>query len=240
MNKLAVFVEGQTEQLFVSRFVKELAGHHKVAIETWKAVGGGRRPPRRFIQLSASATEGKQYSVLIYDSGTDSRVTSDIRDQYQGLVRGGYSLVLGLRDVHPQPRAQIPAMRRSIERVLPKGKVRADVVLAIMEIEAWFIAEDTHFARMDAGITAEKVKDVIGADMRTLDVEALEQPSEILDRIYKVVGRAYRKRRKRISNLLDVLDYARLYLAIPERVGALRRFRDHLDSFLSPEAVEGA
>jgi hypothetical protein len=236
MNKLAVFVEGQTEQLFVQRLVLEVAGHHNVAMEMRKASGGGRSGlPRRLVLLEASDARGKQFFVLIVDSATDNRVASDIRDQYESLVREGYSRVLGVRDVYPQPRSEIPLIRHAVDRVLPKGSVTVDIVLVIMEIEAWFLAEYTHFKRLHTGITLEKVNNAIGGDAQTLDVENIAHPSKTLNTVYQVVGRVYRKKKDQVSDTVDALDYVRLYVELPERVGALKCLCDHLDLFLSSE-----
>jgi hypothetical protein len=40
MKKLAVFVEGQTELLFIERLLEEAAGKNNIAIEKRQAFGG--------------------------------------------------------------------------------------------------------------------------------------------------------------------------------------------------------
>ncbi len=233
MHKLAIFVEGQTEQIFMARFVKEVANENQVEIVTYKADGGSRKRPRRLRRLAGSTKDGKLYYVQIVDSAADNRVLSDMRDQYQGLVREGFSLVLGLRDVYPQSRDEIPAVRKGIGRFLPKGQVPAHLILAIMEIEAWFIAEHTHFAKLHPGISIENANKAIGADVQTMDVETIDHPAATLDKVYKTVGRAYRKQRKRVSKIVDALDFDRLYLELADRVSALKLLCQHLDWFLS-------
>lgn len=234
MNKLAIFVEGQTEQLFVQRLVQEVAGRRNVATETRKASGGGRSGlPRRYTQLELSDARDKQFFVLIVDSATDDRVASDIRDQYESLVRTGYSRVLGLRDVYPQSHNEIPLIQRALGRVLPRGSIPVDIVLAIMEIEAWFLAEYTHFERFDSRLTLEKVNEVFGDDVRTLDVENIAHPSDTLNTVYQLVGRVYRKKKDQVSDTVDALDYVHLYVELPIRVSALKCLCDHLDLFLS-------
>ncbi|MCH7702079.1 MAG: DUF4276 family protein [Planctomycetes bacterium] len=238
MIKLAVFVEGQTEQLFVQRLVQEVAGHHNVEIELAKASHGGKSGlPRRFLLLQPPKPLGKQFFVLIVDSATDSRVASDIRDQYGSLVSAGYSLVLGLRDVYPELRSEIPRIRRAIDGVLPKGSVSVNVVLAIMEVEAWFLAEHTHFARLYPGLTLEMANNAIGDDLQTLDVEDIAHPTETLNTIYQLVGRAYRKKKDQVSDIVKVLDYDHLYVELRNGITAFSSLCDHLDSFLSSETA---
>ncbi len=143
--------------------------------------------------------------------------------------------MLGLRDVYPQSRSEIPLIRRAVDRVLPKGSVAVDIVLAIMEIEAWFLAEYTHFELLYTGITLEKVNIAIGDDAQTLDVENIAHPSETLNTVYKLVGRGYRKKKDQVSDIVDAIDYDRLYVELPERVSALKCLCAHLDLFLSSE-----
>ena len=47
MKKLAVFVEGQTEQLFVERLLEEAAGKKQICIEKRQAFGGRPTVRRR-------------------------------------------------------------------------------------------------------------------------------------------------------------------------------------------------
>ena len=43
MRKLAFFVEGQTEAVFIERLVEEIAGEDRVIVERRKASGGRKR-----------------------------------------------------------------------------------------------------------------------------------------------------------------------------------------------------
>jgi len=80
MKKLAIFVEGQTEQLFVERLLVEIAGSNYVSIESYAAHGGGKSgQPRRLKLLTARKTFGtEKYYITLVNSGTDGRVASDI------------------------------------------------------------------------------------------------------------------------------------------------------------------
>lgn len=84
MNKLAIFVEGQTEQAFVRKLLEEIAGTKNLLIEE-RAARGGRKDKRRMRRLDAiDADSGKKYFVMIVDCGSDERVKSDIVERYDG------------------------------------------------------------------------------------------------------------------------------------------------------------
>ena len=108
MNKLAVFVEGQTEQLFVEKLLQAIAGEKSITIEKRKAAGGGASAKRhcRFVEVSAARGD-EQYYAMIVDCGTDSKVKSDIRERYERLTDSGFSTIIGIRDVYPIEREQI-------------------------------------------------------------------------------------------------------------------------------------
>src|SRR5947208_2376792 len=107
MDKLAVFVEGQTEQIFVERLLYSVAGARNVHIDTVQAYGG-RMLPRTFVEVQAHRPDpAKRYYAIIYDCMGDSRVLSDVREHYDSLVAQGFSDIIALRDVFPRPAAEI-------------------------------------------------------------------------------------------------------------------------------------
>src|SRR4028119_235221 len=100
-KKIACFVEGQTEQIFVERLFQEIAGYKKISLETYKFQGG---KANRIIQpLKLSTIKNAPFFVLLYDCGNDAHVVSDIRKQHQSLIKNGYEKILGLRDLYPIP-----------------------------------------------------------------------------------------------------------------------------------------
>lgn len=232
MKRLAVFVEGKTEVLFVEKLLTELAGEKRIAIESWGAVAVSKGRLRFRVLRIPGDVAGQEFFVVIYDCGNDETVASTIRDQYESLVKGGHELVLGLRDVYPRPHDDIPKLEREIPRYLPTGPVPVRIMLAVMEIEAWFLAETSHFARIHESLTLQRIKDELGIDLVTEDVEQREHPSEDLNRIYELAGGRYTKKGSDVQIVRDMLDYGELYLTVRHRVKHLDKFITALDSFL--------
>ena len=76
-KKIAYFVEGQTEQIFVEKLFQEIAGYKKISIETYRFQGG---KTNRIIQpLKPSIVKDAPFFVLLYNCDCDSQVVSDIR-----------------------------------------------------------------------------------------------------------------------------------------------------------------
>lgn len=233
-RKLAVFVEGQTEQIFIERLITEIASAREVTFVRLQATGGRPPTPRQFIALSGHNQQhpATRYYVQIVDSHTDNRVVSDIRDTQASLARAGFDAVLGIRDVYPVPRASIPTMRAATAAALSGAALPVDLVLAVMEVEAWFLGEHNHFARIGAGIPIADIMSYLGFDPSTQNMEGRAHPAEDLHEAYKLVGCAYHKTAAHIQRTVGALDYAHLYLDLPARMPSLRELIDALDRFL--------
>jgi hypothetical protein len=233
MEKMAIFVEGQTEQKFAESLVYQVAGERRVHIDTVQAYGGST-VPRTFVAVTASRpAPEKQYYVIIYDSSNDSRVLSDIRDHYANLVSQGFREIVGIRDVYPQPPADIPGIRRAFASLVPSGPVSPILVLTLMEIEAWFIAEHNHFPRLHTALSLPAVTAAIGYDPQTHDVQLIPHPADDLKKAYMLAGLGYNKSARHVQRTVANLDYAHIYLHLPARLPGLKVLAECLDRFLT-------
>src|SRR4028118_730381 len=233
-KKIACFVEGQTEQIFVERLFKEIAGYKKIHIDTYQFQGGKANRISQPIKLST--IKDAPFFVLLYDSGNDAHVVSDLRKQHQSLIKNGYEKILGLRDLYPIPlgkKEEIETGIRGFLKPLQKTGVPISVILAVMEIEAWFLAEWNYLAKIDNRLTCDFILQKCGLDLRNMvDIEQIAHPSEDLDKIYRLVSRKYDKSEKTSQEIINNLDYERLYVHLVNSVKKLKRFIDEINSFL--------
>ncbi len=233
MKRLAIYVEGQTEQIFVSKFLKEIAGEKNIIIEEQKGKYGEKKE-RKFITISGKSQITDQgYYVLIRDSGHYERVKTDIREQCTFLAKSNYKKILGLRDVYPFKSNDIPKLLKHIRHGIPNNIIPIKVILAIMEIEAWFIAEKSHFQRIHPLLTEKTVINFLGFDPSSNDVETLPHPFEDLNSIYRLAGLSYTKKKTSVERTTDALDYGEIYLTLKYDVNSLGRFISEIDEFLN-------
>lgn len=232
MKKMAIFVEGQTEQQFVESLIYAIAGRQRVHVDSSKG-RGGKLFPRHFIEINASRPDPeKLYYVAIYDSACDSRVLSDIRDRYESLQAQEYSEIIGLRDLYPLSRMDECEVRDNFSALTPSGIVPVTLSLAIMEIEAWFIAESSHFWRVNSSLTHQVVCDTLGYDPSKYDVRDIDVPSQHIQRVYSVAGIGYNKSRRHVERTVQSLDYAITYLELTRRIPDLDTLVSCIDRFL--------
>lgn len=207
MTRIAIFVEGHTELIFMDRLVQEFAQEAGLAVEHAQASGGAKRARRWKIYKQVTPGAHHKFYVLIVNCTGDSKVKSDILDRYQGLVKAGYSLILGLRDVYGQFRYEdLPRLRSTLSFGLPRKPVKIELFLSVMEIEAWFLAEHTHFQRLNPKLSVQLIRDTFSFDPAHDNLELRAHPSEDLDRIYKLGGFSYAKKLNSLQRTVELLD----------------------------------
>ncbi len=235
-HKLAVFVEGQTERIFVTKLVEQVAGAQNVKIVTFQAHGGGKRSgvQRTLVRLTAHRNEpDTKYYVQIVDCTNDEKVASDINENYDGLVRQQFRAIVGLRDVYPYPRADIPKLQKSMSYGQKTKPVVVENVLAVMEVEAWFLAEHNHLAKIGTGIAPATVAARLGFDPSSDNMEHRDHPAVDLREVYKLGGSDYQKNDAEVQDTVNTLDYEHLYCTLPRRMASLKQLIDTLDQFFA-------
>ena len=238
MRKFAFFVEGQTEADFVRQYLKEITSK-KGLITIYEGVGG-KKGPRVFTQTYQEGKEGKDYQIDIYVSAADNRVNSDIRDNLSSLGRSGFELVIGLRDLRGKKNdqtdytpADLPAIERVSQAIFSRSTPPVKPVIAVMEIETWFMAETNHYQNIDPSLTSEIITAnvaSIGVNPYTDDLTLVAQPAETLDMIYQLAGKNYGKSAASRQRTIDAIDYANLYINVPARLAKFEEFAKIVDS----------
>lgn len=233
MNKLAIFVEGQTEQMFVARLLKEVAGRNQIIINKEKIYGKSYSRASIY-QISGSIqSSGYEYYVNIIDCGGHERVKTVIRDNYDGLVNSEFQAIIGIRDVYPEfVFSEIPKLRNGLGENLKADPIHVVFVLCVMEIEAWFIAQHSHFLNIDNQLTIPQIKDKVGYDPSVDDVQRRKHPSQDLKRIYSLRGIEYKKNKKKVQKTINALDFGSIYLELGQKFKDLRILNDSIDQFL--------
>jgi hypothetical protein len=217
MKKIALFVEGQTEQIFAAELVKHIFGRREISVE--KIQFSGKMGARKITIIHTTKSKFEtSYYFRIYDchgGGEISTVKSDIIEQLESLKREGFSGIIGIRDVYPL--TDIEKLKKMLNFGIPKSNIPVHIVLAIQEVESWFLAEDKHYERITPELNVGIANSICKIDIQKESTETIAHPAETLNEIYKVAGRAYRKRKIHIERTVEALDYNNLYLNVRAR-----------------------
>jgi len=226
-RKFAVFVEGLTEQEFTIRLLTELASNYHIEFKLYKQ----HRGQLTYSELRSIMENGSpSVQVLIVNCCNDEQVKSQIIDQYASLTSAGYNLIVGLRDVYPLTHSDINKLTEHLFTGMPNSNIPVHLHLAILEIEAWFIEEHSHFSRVDESITTAQLASH-GVTPECLASD-LTHPAETLDLIYRSVGKRYNKKLSQIKRTIDALSYEELYINTRHKAPSLDGFIKSLEEGL--------
>ncbi len=209
IKRIAFFVEGQTEQIFLNRLVKEILGAQYTNI-ILKQQRGGTNAPKVEIVRNRSISIRPKYEVLISDCGSDNKVKSELIDNLSNMQEKGYSMLIGLRDLYPLPLSDYEKLKKGLEYLpayLKKDGNRFEFIVAVQEIETWFIAETHHFLKVDRKLTPRLIKEGIGYNPEAIDTQTIRHPAKDLNYIYSLVGKTYNKRHWQVNKLVNRLDF---------------------------------
>jgi hypothetical protein len=228
VKKGAFFVEGQTELIFVRRLLEEIAGARRIAFHE------ERLHAKSYTVLSSDVIADQSYFVLIVDCCSDGAVASAIIERHANLGVAAYDLILGLRDLYPFSIADLAALKAGLASVLPATAPTTHVTVAIAEVEAWFMQENTHFIRINRACTRPAIQAATGHDIDLDLAESLPHPAETLNLAYRVGNRSYSKKKKCVRRTVRVLDYDHLYLDRRAMLRSFDEFATQIERFLTP------
>ena len=230
MRRLAVFVEGYSELLFINRLIEEIAGVKNVLIEHCIIRGGTKVPRYSNITLRSQDTTAKKFYVLIVDCGGDNLVKSRIIEEHTNLTNAGYIHIIGMRDIRPQfRRSDMARLEQGLRSHIKTSLAPVTFVLGVMEFEAWLLAEWTHFSRVDPSLTVDKIHSALGIDIANDDLSSRPSPADDLRACYQLVEKPYEKGS---SFTCEILDYAEIYLNLPKRFSHAKVLIDQIEAFL--------
>lgn len=237
MKRIAFFVEGQTEQIFVNKLLTEIAERNSIKIELFQ-LRGGTSVPKLKIPVpqnpSYTAPSTPSYEAWIFDCGSDEKVKSDILDNISNLSTSGFSEVIGIRDLFPIAISELTILETRLNAIphsfpLP---IPYTIVVAVSEIEAWFLSECKHFQCIDSRLTNTFIKSKMKFDPCVDDMTLRQQPSKDLNNIYQLVGQTYNKRKNNVERTVECLDYTDIYVNLKSKITQLDRLISKIDNFL--------
>jgi hypothetical protein len=222
LKKIAFFVEGYTEQIFVEKLLIAIFAEKDIAIDVNRMKGGKNIPISITNIKSSKITVDTKYFVLIYNCGGDSNIKSYILERRNDLLNAGYVKIIGLRDIYPDfTRSEIHQLKYGLNYRLPQKDIKIEFIISIMEIESWFLAEHTHYPKIHPELTVASIKDKVGIDFSDFNTELLDTPATMLNDIYQIEGESYDKSAQSITRTINSLNYEDLYFETRKRINCL-------------------
>ena len=233
--KIAVFVEGLTEDIFIEALLENYFSTGKIEISRVKHQGHTKAIYYRSLEQQGQYGE---HFCLIVNVGSDEAVLSKLREEYQNMRKKGYSAFFGLRDLKSEQYDRFGEdFIRKTQEIVDGFGVEDNVYFhfAKMEIEAWLLAAPGFLTRVNPSLTIEYVQSISGIDLDVTDPEiSIENPAAMIGRIFRAVGLRYRKRKSEIHGIVSKVNWDELCLDAREqgKVSYFFRFLDDLDAVI--------
>jgi len=222
VKKVAVFVEGQSEQVFVKYLLHLLFGYENISFECFRLVADSMHiVPYKY------SGYGPTCHFLLIDVGGDERVLSVIKERERSLYGRGFSRIIALRDMYGEtyrrrsPRtiseelnaAFIKGAEETIATFSAPDKI--GLHFSIMEFEAWLLGVHSALTRSFPSLTTETIQMQLGIDLACVDPQTeFYHPSSVLKSLLAFVGINYRKKQSDIEGLCSRLSLSDIEEAV--------------------------
>jgi hypothetical protein len=239
MSKIAIFVEGQTELIFVREYLLKIFDF-QISIDCYSQFTESKFYPTEY---AYAAYEPLHYFEII-NTGNDNAVLSRILHRENLLWNAGFNKIIGLRDMYSRAYREESTGRdidasinalfvAGARETIQKKATRPDDIhflFAIMEVEAWILALDSCFQHVHELLNSNYIAEKIGIDLSVIDPEAtFFHPANIIEEIYSLVGLQYKKSKGDIYAIMNGIqkeDFEFLYES--DKCASFNSFSDAL------------
>lgn len=236
--KYAVYVEGKAEMLFIADILQKYSGYNPdvIGFRCINLISDSLE----YIPYPSQGDESANKFYQIVNVNNDSRVISELRQDIPNLVRQGFQIIIGLKDVYG---ASYDAVRGSeqvidIEQISYLHKIQStalnvpegvDVRLhfAIMEYETWMLSLIENFVSSAGGDLAD-ILSSLGIDVEDDFELNVFHPAKVVEKVFGTIGKKYGKHEADQYSFLSTLivqDYEKL-----RHSGKCSSFKKLLDS----------
>lgn len=213
MGKIAVFVEGQAELIFVREYVQRITDYTNIYGECYTLETDHNAVPTEY----KFGSENADRQVNIYNVQGDGRVLSAMNRREQNLLASGFDKIIGLRDMYSEQYIEANGGRtinhelnqRFIEgmndQIGPKPHYR--FIFAIMEIEAWLLGIDNFHLKLNKNLTIENLETEFGFNIADIDPEThIFHPANTLSKLNELAGLGkYTKHHDQVNGFVGCL-----------------------------------
>lgn len=214
MRRVCVFLEGQTELIFVREFLCKWYEYSDVKITCLQLRGNAFQSVEYDFGDENCANQFQLISV-----GNDNKVLSTLINRAGRLVETGYDLVVGLRDMYGEKYREkaegkvkeylneefISIAYEELKNSIPEPILnQVSVCFAIMEIETWILSMYPAIKRYYPMLSEMDLYDV-GIPIEE-SMETIFHPAFNLSSLMQKCGKSYDKHKGEVNALMSVFD----------------------------------
>ncbi len=215
MKRIAIFTEGQTEQIFVRELIRRYVDASKMRLRCMELLKH---------KLSDAPFEHKcpdpEIDFLIIDAHGDEGVISAIKERAGKFIeKEGYEKIIGLRDMYCDRYCELSGglisenvtntIIEDYESTINDMKYgdRIKLFFAIMETEAWFLGMYNLFQKINKILTVEHIINELELDLKESDPQKeYFKPHVQLASVLGLCGMEYKKKKDEIEAIASNMD----------------------------------
>jgi hypothetical protein len=239
MRKIAIFAEGQSEQIFVRHFLALTLGWEKISFNCFRL-----RANRMLRARFDYPNEHAEFHFMIVNVANDERVLSFIKDTEVTLLQKGYEKIIGLRDMYSEEykkrspgrinqnvtRVFIENADKTIEQMSEPDRIK--MLFAIMELEAWFLGMYNVFERLNPELTVGYIERELGHNLSAIDPQTeFFRPADIVNDIFSLISGRYKKSYGEIESICSKIEINDFHNAFEGgRCESLKKFYEEMQN----------
>lgn len=223
MKRIAIFVEGHGELIFVREFLLKWF-EWNVEVQCLE-VRSSNYFPTEYDNLNPTAS----FHFQIWNVGSDLNVLPEMKRRANKLFNNGYTKIVGLRDMFGDQYKKLLEKRNrrqeidnelnnkiqfsnenQIKDFLTEMQLTENCIqmcFSIMELEAWILSFSDLQARIDTQLTNDFIYKNLNINLLEIDTETtFFHPKEKLKAIWELVGKNYGKHQKEMNEIMGHLD----------------------------------
>ncbi len=219
MKKIAIFTEGQSEQIFVRHILALVLGWENISFECFKLYGD--RTDRDAFNYP---NENAEIYFMILNIGNDEKVLTAVKEREKGLIKKGYDKIIALRDMYSHEyskrsngvidtdvtRRFIDGAKMTIGNMSDPSKIK--IHFAIMELEAWFLGMYNIFERLNSTLNIDYIEKELGFNLSSIDPQTeFFKPAHIVNKIFQLVGVQYTKSEHDVESICSTINTTDFY-----------------------------
>jgi len=244
VNKIAIFVEGQSELVFIRNLLRQLFDNSSIVFDCIKLHGSQTVD----IPYKHCPPEPTAYFQII-NVENDSKVLSAIKEREQKLFQNGFSKIIGLRDMYSKEyRKRVEGcindevnnkFVESHDNVISfmSSPEKISFHFSIMEIEAWWLGMETLFEKVDSRLNSQFIGEYLDFFLESIDPEtSFFHPAETLKQILALVNIPYDKKLGQVESITSKISIEDVETLLrTEKCASFKKFYESLLSSTGDE-----
>lgn len=214
MKKTAIFVEGQTELIFVREFLLKINDYQDISVDCYTLFNDSSLQRTEYSYSNGQVK--KHYQIL--NVGNDERVLSTMLRREESLRVKGFNKIIGLRDMYGKAYREAMQGNKSINPSINKKFIDgansrlenpdSHFIYSIMEIEAWLLGLENIFYKMNTKLTSEYIQQNLNYDIASIDPETyFFHPADNLSELFQLAGKGkYDKSKSDVNSIVSYID----------------------------------